>query len=444
MRRLAGVLLSLSLALVAWADTPPRYVIDVEKDRYFLDVGKKDGVTVGQRFIVFQKVEKTHPVTKEKITGRIELGVLILTEVSQDLSIARLEKPSESPILAGAMIEPVPVEPPKTAPATTKPVVSTPTTTKEAPRQIAKHTPLKMVDELEPIDIEVVFLDVANQVSLRYRRTGEGKSVETKMKMTDIGRYSAEIDPDWVEPPSIEYQIIYQDSTGATRILPEEGSFKTDVKPRPFSRLMELKSLYGRPSAFTLSGMTVNFGQGQGNYSGTTLDYHHRIFTKLYGIRMGAGLLHGETPDGEATNYTYALAEIELRLARYFSVLPRVTLGVQEDGFSMGGHFFVRVGREVSYNLLLGTSAISNVGGEFLVINLNAPAGKALTLGGEVRVSDLFSESEASNAGPGLIMSVLPQLRISESLGLSGNLGIATRRSDQIGFTGTLKASYFF
>ena len=99
----------------------------------------------------------------------------------------------------------------------------------------------------------------------------------------------------------------------------------------------------------------------------------------------------------------------------------------------------LRIGREVGYNLLLGTSGILGLGSDILSVNLNAPAGKAVTLGGEIRVSTLFSLGQ-----PRLLLNFVPKVRVSDSFGLNGCLGVAAQDSSSVGFAGSLSAAFFF
>jgi hypothetical protein len=64
------------------------------------------------------------------------------------------------------------------------------------------------------------------------------------------------------------------------------------------------------------------------------------------------------------------------------------------------------------------------------LVNLNAPAGKALTLGREIQMSTLFSTSQ-----PTLILNFIPKIRVSDDLGLLGSFGVSAQDSNSVGFS---------
>ena len=423
------------LPYVAYAQTPARYVIDIDQNKVFVDFNKQDGAQVGMKLRVFQPTQKKHPITGALLRDELEVGVLTLLEVGDSISLGRFEQTGASALAVGAMLEPL-----ASAPSSDqKPPVERP-----SPGGLGQHFPLSYVDAFEPVEIDATFAGPVSRVLLLYRRTGEGKNTMLAMDATTSGRYTAEIPPEAVDAPSLEYQISFLDADGIERTLPANGAqYKVSVKPRGFSETLDLKELRGKTSELTLSFQTVNFGGSRGGYLGSAVDYHHRIFNTFYGIRMGAGFLRGQTPNGAGAfvenNFVFGLAEVELRLRRYLSLLPQATFGVEQDGFSTGGQVRLRIGREVGYNLVLGASGILGLGGQLLSVNLNAPASKAVTLGGEIQVSTLFNPGT-----PSLILTFNPRIRLSDGLGLIGCFGVAAQDSSGVGFSGSLSASYFF
>jgi hypothetical protein len=425
---------------IVFAQSPVHYIVDINQEKIFVDVGKKEGAQPGMKFRVFQSIKKTHPVTGALLQDKIEVGVVTLLEVGDSLSIGRLEKTGETMPSVGAVIEKIEQPTQITAPVENKP----PTQKANPNKTTGQHFPLSFVDAFEPVEVDVTFGAPVSRVLLFYRRTGEGKNTMLAMETSTSGRYVAEIPPEIVDAPSIEYQISFLDEDGNEKSLPPNGAaYRVEVKPRGFSETLDLKELRGKSSELSLSMQSVAFGGSRGGYLGSTVDYHHRIFNRVYGIRMGGGFLRGQAQESDGTlsenNYVFGLAEVEFRMRRYLSLLPQVTLGVEQTGFSTGGQLQLRIGREVGYNLLLGASGVVGLGGGLVSVNLNAPAGKALTLGGEIRVSTLFSPDT-----PTLILNFLPRVRINDSLGLIGSLGIAAQDSTGMGFSGSLSGSYFF
>lgn len=434
--RLFLSLLSLVPCLVL-AQTTTHYIIDINQEKFFVDLGKKDGVVPGDKYRVLQPIEKKHPVTGALIQDKLEIGVLTIVEVGDSLSIGRLEVKGSLSASIGAVIEHM--DAPSAPTPSEKPAL-----TGSAPESLGQHFPLQLIDSFEPIEIDVLFSSPVSRVLLLYRRTGEGKNTIVTMEPTTAGRYTAEIPPERVDVPAIEYQIAYLDSTGTERTMPSDSlPYRVNVNRRDFSEALDIKELRGKASEATLSFSSVGFGRGRGGYFGTTIDYHHRIFNRFYGIRMGAGFFQGTTVDAsnqESTNnLVFGLAETEIRLRRYVSLMPRISLGVEQEGFSTGLQMQLRIGREVGYNLVLGSSNFFGLGGEILNVNFNAPIGKVVTLGGEIKVSSLFSPGS-----PVLILGFLPRLRLTDSFGIVGSLGLAAQDSNNPGFSGSLSAAYFF
>jgi hypothetical protein len=435
--------LSLLVPCIMMAQSATHYIVDIDQEKVFVDLGKKDGVQPGAKYKVFQQIEKKHPVTGALLQDKIEIGVLTIVEVGDSLSVGRIEvKGSFAPSI-GAIIERMdaPTVSPNPTPSTGNP---TPASTGNSSEPMGQHFPLQLIDSFEPVEIDVNFSVPVSRVLLLYRRTGEGKNTIVTMEPTASGRYVAEIPPETVDVPAIEYQIAFLDASGVERTMPGGGvPYRVTVNRREFSEELDLQYLRGRPSDVTLSFDSVGFGSNRGGYSGATIEYHHRVFSRIYGIRMGAGFLRGtfldENGQEGVNNLVFGLAETEIRLQRFVSFLPRISLGVEQAGFSTGLQAQLRIGREVGYNLVLGSSGFLGLGGEIVNVNFNAPVGKIVTLGGEIRVSNLFSQQT-----PALILGFTPRLRINDSFGILGRVGLSAQDSNNPGFAGSLSTTYFF
>ncbi len=73
---------------------PPRpargYVVDVSGNEVVLDMGKKQGVKVGQSYEVFVVKILRHPVTHKRLVKKTKRGVVRVVEVDKDLATARI------------------------------------------------------------------------------------------------------------------------------------------------------------------------------------------------------------------------------------------------------------------------------------------------------------------------------------------------------------------
>ena len=118
-------------------------------------------------------------------------------------------------------------------------------------------------------------------------------------------------------------------------------------------------------------------------------DFVYRIDRRqLYSVGVGGGYYQGvsappqlvDTLDREdlgdavtPVGYKYAYGHLELRLLPLLALQGRAVMGVQLDGFSIGGEGRLRLGREESSNLLLGGGFVPGIGQEFeLALDLDA------------------------------------------------------------------------
>lgn len=82
----------------------------IDETKFIINLGNKDGVQVGQKFIIYQEGDEIFdPVTKESL-GRLELpkGTIIVEHVQEKLSIAAteiIENKPEKKTLSELMVE---------------------------------------------------------------------------------------------------------------------------------------------------------------------------------------------------------------------------------------------------------------------------------------------------------------------------------------------------
>ncbi len=66
------------------------YVVDVSGGEVVLDMGRKQGIKVGNRFEIFTVKVLRHPVTHKRLVKKTKRGVVQVVEVDKDLATARI------------------------------------------------------------------------------------------------------------------------------------------------------------------------------------------------------------------------------------------------------------------------------------------------------------------------------------------------------------------
>ncbi len=125
----ASLALSSSVSLAAGDDVEEGYVVALENGDVVVDLSSSRGAAVGDSVEIWRPLSLTHPVTRKKVRDRFRFGSLRLTQVREQLSLARPEGALSRVPAAGDIVvlrravRPLQTVPaPKTgAPAATKP-----------------------------------------------------------------------------------------------------------------------------------------------------------------------------------------------------------------------------------------------------------------------------------------------------------------------------------
>lgn len=181
-----------------------------------------------------------------------------------------------------------------------------------------------------------------------------------------------------VQPPGLEWYIAAEDY--------EHGEFRSGGPSRP-----ETVSVAATPitpevqdrSTVSLRYEFVDFYNltGVDRWHQAEGDFVYRIDRgPLWSVGMGGGYYQGVSAPPSViedfrgavleeylteVGYKYAYGQMELSLAPSLGVLARAVMGVQLDGFNVGGEARVRVGPDEGTNLLLGGGFIPGIGQEF-------------------------------------------------------------------------------
>ena len=327
------------------------------------------------------------------------------------LASAQSSPPSSEPPAAPAAAAPAATIPAATAPAATAPPPSPPTTTAPAaapavPQLVVRvhHVPTNTVSEEAPLvllaDIEASHL--AKEILLYVRTSGvaEYERIVFQRMSTDAVRFSATVPAERIVPGVIEYYIASR-GVGQAASEPERLHFASPDKPHPVIIMGESDARWRRDlfaqhfenrSRLQAHVEYANFGWRQSNtgtvndsYWRAELDYSYRFLGWVYSIRLGAGLLLGQTyvpsmgslaqiPDPARCGQTmhtatdcrvgvyYGFAELRFRLGRLVRWDLRPILGVGPQSFDGGASTQLIIGHDPGTHVGLGIEGISHIG----------------------------------------------------------------------------------
>ena len=271
---------------------------------------------------------------------------------------------------------------------------------------VVNHRPLRRVGPGTPVRPVALIISEARmrKVKLFFRSTGERLYDHMDMHQMGDVSYRGRIPPALVNKDGFEYFIEAQTEDG--KRVKVAGTVKEPVAVVVDSPPHIATDVAGRSRAHA----SVEWADFYLNSPGTDSfvkvegDYLYRMKGKhLYAFRMGVGIFDGqggpvewvedpaayEAETGEAfvpsrLALTYSYFEPEFVFSDYVHVMPRLVVGVirerEEQGGSalqtgesvLGFHTYMRIGKEMGTNLVLGGSFTQEMGLEGLVeMNLN-------------------------------------------------------------------------
>lgn len=221
-----------------------------------------------------------------------------------------------------------------------------------------------------------------------------------RRESADAVRFSAVVPSERLPPGTIEYFIASQGVNDAAR-TPEHLHFASPDDPHVvivrgndearWRRALLLQHL-GNRSRFQGRAEYVNFGNRQGrdgtvtdSYVRSEIDYTYRILGWVYSIRLGAGLLLGQTyvgsgggllqipndircaaPTHQAVDCRvglyYGFAELRFRFGNLVRLDLRPILGVGPQSFDGGAGAQLIIGHEPGTHVALGVEGVSHIG----------------------------------------------------------------------------------
>ena len=312
----------------------------------------------------------------------------------------------EPPVAATAAAATTTAATTTTAAAATTTTTTTTTATPAVPQLVVRvhHVPMNTVSEEAPLvllaDIEASHL--AKEILLYVRTSGaaEYERIVFQRMSTDAVRFSATVPAERIVPGVIEYYIASR-GVGQAVSEPERLHFASPDSPHPVIVMGESDARWRRDlfaqhfenrSRLQAHVEYANFGRRDSStgtvndsYWRAELDYSYRFLGWVYSIRLGAGLLLGQTyvssmgslaqiPDPARCGQTihtatdcrvgvyYGFAELRFRLGRLVRWDLRPILGVGPQSFDGGASTQLIIGHDPGTHVGLGIEGITHIG----------------------------------------------------------------------------------
>jgi hypothetical protein len=251
---------------------------------------------------------------------------------------------------------------------------------------VIRHVPLASAPADEPLEVtaEIQGAHLLTDAAIHYRHRGEGKWHDAPFARSGKG-FSATIPAADMGAGVLEYYVSSRRAGGA-----EQLHFASPDAPHPLPVLGDpeqrwrkelLAAHLGNHSRFQARYEFVHFGVREladgtpfhDYYWRAEGDYTYRILGWIYSIRLGAGVIRGETYtdnyfDGgrkaaPRVGLSYGFAETRFRLGPLVRVDLSVKLGVGPNNFDGGGGAQLLIGRDPGTHFAVGGEYVTDVGG---------------------------------------------------------------------------------
>jgi hypothetical protein len=275
----------------------------------------------------------------------------------------------------------------RAAPPPLPPVMELEDTPPPAPPPPFVHTPVAEAAADQPLAVaaEIDHAERWAEVQLRYRRRGEAGWSSAPFRRTAAG-YLAVVPATATAPGVLEYWVAGRKRDGGAWeplfLSPEAPHPVLIAGDRELRRRRALLALHdGHRSRLAVRSEYVDFG-GRTLADGSAIrdqywrietDYTYRILAWVYSIRLGAGIIGGDTfqlaPDGSGglvdagrVGLRYGWAELRLRLGMLVRIDLRVILGVGPQHFDGGGGATLLIGTDPGTHFAIGIEGVSSIG----------------------------------------------------------------------------------
>lgn len=293
----------------------------------------------------------------------------------------------------------------------------------------------------DPLGLSVYAPPPLKAPRVHYRAAGDLTYVRQPLRPEPNDHFTFTVPPDAVAGPAMEYYLTVEDGDGHELLATgtPERPIAVTVKADVFDVGAQQSRYRGHRHRLAAFGEVVSFG-GDEFYAHWEADYFYRLFSTLYRLRMGLGSYNGQgyhvPPSGDVVPndqntvgvaWYYGYSEFEWRFHKYFAVLTKLMLGMNNDGVGVGFEGVLRIGDELGLNLEIGGLRAANLGTSGL-FRLNIPAGRDWMFAGSVWVENLPLDEET-----GFRMALDANWFLSDNLSLMARVGLAARTIDRIG-----------
>jgi hypothetical protein len=242
----------------------------------------------------------------------------------------------------------------------------------DAPPVLRSFEEPKEVLEGSALELVVQLSDDATGALLHFRRKGESAFETVNMIAAGPAYWAGRIPMAKLLPPEIEYFIEATSVKGvAIPVVGGPGAAKKlDVVPMP---------KIGPPRKIGASAILLTDYADYNRLRGNDWSWQTEgIFGLRYddvgvrALRTGFGVYRGrggslkdldvDNLKGRPVGLTYGYLETEIGAHRFFSIIGRLAIGLQDSGVTGGGQVIFRIGNDLDTNLLLGGELLGGVG----------------------------------------------------------------------------------
>lgn len=284
----------------------------------------------------------------------------------------------------------------------------------------------------QPLRIAIEIVDARGAV-LHLRSPRDPSFVSLPMKPAGGDYWAVDIPGDKVEGPRLDWFVeAVADNGRSSAVLGESTRpMVADVRPTPEapppSEMLATASIWTDYADYNRLKGNDWAWQTEGEFGLRLGDEGLRAVRSGFGIFRGEGGSVEDLDELELAprqvGLTYGYLEGEFAPTRFFAVLPRLVIGLGDDGVAGGGQLLFRIGNDLETNLLLGGEALGTVGVRGIA---------QLELEVFERVPIMF-RTEVTNQPAGADPSTQDQLDPGEVQSLSGS-DVGARGIAQVGY----------
>ncbi len=209
---------------------------------------------------------------------------------------------------------------------------------------------------------------------LHFRKRGSETFRKAELRRDGDSYLRGEIPASEVENPGIEYfvEVATEQGLVGSAVGSPDAPVQVPVDAPRSTEIFKEKRRRSRISIRSTFLDYATFDQRSGNHQDTFLlveaDFLYRLYTRLYGVRVGFGSLIGRGGKTDPivapprTGFNYGYWETEFRSSRLLAFLARLVAGLGEDGLGFGVEGRVRLGPETGTSLTFALSSLENIG----------------------------------------------------------------------------------